>query len=168
MIRVSGKERPGRVTCVDGRGSSPADATQQLLSVRTVELDGRDQQLQAELFSILQILRSVGDGFPIRQWLDAIQVYAMSANNDLTSEELKQTLASVFPTQFYPGSIADRLLEEGREEGLEKGKLTGKIQVLQELLGDPISTDAELISLGRDALDAKLQALQARVRNHDT
>ena len=168
MIRVCGKERRGRVTCVDGRGSSPADAAQQLLSVCTVELDSRDQQLQAELFSILQILRSVGDGFPIRQWLDAIQVYAMSANNDLTSEELKQTLASVFPTQFYPGSIADRLLEEGREEGLEKGKLTGKIQMLQELLGDPISTDAELISLGRDALDAKLQALQARVRNHDT
>ncbi|QDV85033.1 hypothetical protein TBK1r_39870 [Stieleria magnilauensis] len=96
----------------------------------------------------------------------------MSANNDLTSEELKQTLASVFPTQFYPGSIADRLLEEGREEGreegIEKGKLTGKIQVLQEFLGDPISTDAELISLGRGALDAKLQALQAHVRNHDT
>ncbi|PAY17130.1 hypothetical protein CKO51_22715 [Rhodopirellula sp. SM50] len=132
---------------------------------------GRDRQLQAELFSILQILRSVGEGFPIQQWLDAIQVYAMSANNDLTSEELKQTLASVFPTQFYPGSIADRLLEEGREEGreegLEKGKLAGKIQMLQELLGDPISTDAELISSGQEALEAKAQALQDRVRRQD-
>ncbi len=52
----------------------------------------------------------------------------------------KQTLKSVFPTQFEPGSLADRLLIQGREEG----KLAGKIQTFQELLlGEPVSTDDE-------------------------
>ncbi len=135
----------------------------------------RDQQFQSELLSVLWILKRVGEGTPIEQWLEAIQVYAMAANNDLTPEEMKQTLASVFPTQFYPGSMADRLLEEGREEGLakgiekgiEKGKLTGKIQMLQELLGERISTDQELAVRNEGALADLLESLQLRIRRRD-
>ena len=137
---------------------------------------GRDQRLRSELFAVLQILREVGASFPIDQWLDAIQVYAMAANKDLTSEEMKQTLASVFPTQFYPGSMADRLLEEGlekgreegREEGLAKGKLTGTVQTLQGILGDTIASDAELLGLDRETLNAQVELLQSRIRNRDS
>ena len=61
----------------------------------------------------------------------------MSVNKNIDSQQYKQTLKSVFPTQFEPGSLADRLLIQGREEGeqmgLERGKLTGKIQMLLEL-----------------------------------
>jgi len=49
----------------------------------------------------------------------------MSVNKSMNESEYKQTLKSVFPTQFEPGSLADRLLtrgrEEGRVEGLERG-----------------------------------------------
>ena len=51
----------------------------------------------------------------------------MSVNKNIDSNEYKQTLASVFPTQFEPGSLADRLLIQGREEGARKaGKRVGR------------------------------------------
>ena len=93
----------------------------------------------------------------------------MSVNKDIDSQQYKQTLKSVFPTQFEPGSLADRLLiqgrEEGRKEGREEGKLAGKIQTLQELLGDAVSTDDELLSRDRETLTTELTGLQARLRH---
>ncbi|MCA9181000.1 MAG: hypothetical protein KDA51_06085 [Planctomycetales bacterium] len=95
----------------------------------------------------------------------------MSVNKNIDSQQYKQTLKSVFPTQFEPGSLADRLLlqgrEEGREEGMEKGKLAGKIQTLQELLGDEVSTDIALKPLSIVALTTVLNALQVRLRDRD-
>jgi predicted transposase/invertase (TIGR01784 family) len=54
--------------------------------------------------------------------------------------------------------------QEGREEGLKKGKLAGKIQMLQELLGDTSTTDAEFQSCSIDALTIRLAELQQRLR----
>ena len=45
----------------------------------------------------------------------------------LTRNNTMQTLKSVFPTQFEPGSLADRLLSQGRQEGREEGNLAGKM-----------------------------------------
>lgn len=50
-----------------------------------------------------------------------------AANKDIDAQQYKQTLKSVLPTQFEPGSLADRLLIQGRKEGLERGILSGKI-----------------------------------------
>lgn len=91
----------------------------------------------------------------------------MSVNNNIDSQQYKQTLKSVFPTQFEPGSLADRLLIQGREEGREEGKLGGKIQMLQELLGDAVTSDEDLLTRERDTLTAELAALQARLRRRD-
>lgn len=92
----------------------------------------------------------------------------MSVNKNIDSQQYKQTLKSVFPTQFEPGSLADRLLIQGREEGREEGKLAGKIQMLQELLGDAVTSDDDLLTRDRDTLTAELAALQARLRRRDT
>ena len=97
----------------------------------------------------------------------------MSVNKNIDSQQYKQTLRSVFPTQFEPGSLADRLLiqgreegrEEGREAGLERGKLAGKVQMLEELLGVPPTPDAELESADLAALTARLAELQQRLRD---
>jgi predicted transposase/invertase (TIGR01784 family) len=51
-----------------------------------------------------------------------------------------------------------------REEGREEGKLTGKIQMLQELLGDTPTTDAEFKSCDIDTLTTRLAELQQRLR----
>jgi hypothetical protein len=59
--------------------------------------------------------------------------------------------------------------EEGREEGeqlgLAKGKLAGKIQMLQDLLGEPNTTDAALQSQELDSLTTQLATLQQRLRD---
>jgi hypothetical protein len=60
--------------------------------------------------------------------------------------------------------LTSTTLSKGLEQGLEKGKLTGKIQILQELFGEPVSTDDELLSRDRESLMAELAGLQARLR----
>ena len=54
-----------------------------------------------------------------------------------------------------------------REEGREEGKLAGRIQTLQELLGDRVLTDSELLSVGKETLQADLQSLQDRLRTRN-
>ncbi len=62
-------------------------------------------------------------------------------------------------------------LTEARNEGLrlgvEQGKLAGKIQTLQELLGDSVSTDSQLISLEPSVLTKMLVDLQTRIRDRE-
>ena len=55
--------------------------------------------------------------------------------------------------------------EKGREEGLECGLVAGRIQTLQELLGDAPTTAADLAVLHLDALTTKLAELQQRLRD---
>ncbi|KAA1260660.1 hypothetical protein LF1_32000 [Rubripirellula obstinata] len=101
----------------------------------------------------------------------------MAVNKNIDDQQYKQTVASVFPTKFVPGSIVDQLLirgrEEGRIEGLEKGmeegigkgKLAGSIQTLQALLDDSISTDAELMGTETTALQTQVTQLKQRLRD---
>ncbi len=132
----------------------------------------RSDRLPRMLGEILQLLAHSLPESRLLQWLQAVGVSIMSVNKDMDSPQYKQTLKSVFPTQFEPGSLADRLLiqgrEEGREKGLKLGKLTGNIQMLQDLLGEPVSTDDELLSRDRESLLAELAGLQARLRRRDT
>lgn len=95
----------------------------------------------------------------------------------MDESEYKQTLKDIFPTQFEPGSLADRLLlrgrAEGREEGLaegmeaglERGTIAGKIQLLQELLGEEVTTTDQFRDLDGIALQKLLVELQQRLRN---
>ncbi|WP_372720521.1 PD-(D/E)XK nuclease family transposase [Novipirellula sp.] len=55
--------------------------------------------------------------------------------------------------------------EEGRVIGREEGIIVGRIQTLQELLGDTPMTTAELAELHLDALTTQLNALQQRLRD---
>jgi predicted transposase YdaD len=123
-----------------------------------------------------EIMRLIARSLPENQWQEwgtAIGVYVMSVNKDIDEAEYKQTLKSIFPTQFEPGSLADRLLakgreegrQEGRQEGLQEGKLTGKIQLVQDLLGDKVSSDEELNCFDQAALTDLLAELQQRLRD---
>lgn len=57
--------------------------------------------------------------------------------------------------------------EEGLAEGVEIGRLAGKIQVLQERLGDPVTTTPELLASSRDTLSQQLTDLHTRLRSQD-
>jgi len=114
------------------------------------------------------IIRLIGHSLPeglFEDWIQAIGIYVMTVNKDIDQQQYQQALAGILPTQFEPGSLADRLLIQGREEGREEGELIGKIQMLEELLGEPTTPKGQLIALGKDALMTKLAGLQQRVRD---
>ena len=136
---------------------------------RSVKLVEKLREILEEL-SLAMLSQYYGpDQF--EKWLTAIGTYIMAVNKNIDPQVYKQTLQSVFPTQFEPGSLADRLLnqgrEEGREEGMEMGKLTGKIQMLQELLEDTVMSDQELNALELPALIRLAGELQQRMRSRD-
>ncbi len=135
----------------------------------------RSKHLVTKLGEILHLMASALPTTVVPQRIHAIGVYVMSVNKQIDSHQYKQTLKSVFPTQFEPGSLADRLLIQGREEGRQegeqlgfaKGKLTAKIQMLQELLGDQLTTDEQFEKQGIDAITAQLAELQNRLRDRE-
>jgi hypothetical protein len=117
---------------------------------------------------LAEILRIIGSELPERilaDWIQAIGVYVMTVNKNIDHEQYKQTLASILPTQFEPGSLADRLLIQGREEGREEGLVMGKIQMLQDLLGEKPTATSLLVNLSLDSLTAQLAELQQRLRD---
>lgn len=55
-------------------------------------------------------------------------------------------------------------MEQGEEIGMARGKLAGQIQLLQQLLAEPSSSDADLRQLTPEALESQLLELQKRLR----
>ncbi len=55
--------------------------------------------------------------------------------------------------------------QEGRQEGRREGRLAGKIQTLQELPGDRVSADEELLGESVTALTSQPQLLRDRLDN---
>ena len=56
-------------------------------------------------------------------------------------------------------------MEKGRQEGAAQGTLAGKVQLLQELLGDPVVRASELLRRTSDELSELLSELQERLRS---
>ncbi len=127
----------------------------------------RSKQLVEKLGEIIGFIGSALPEAQLVDWIQAIGVYVMTVNKNIDHEQYKQTLASILPTQFEPGSLADRLLTQGREEGFKKGELVGKCQLLEELLGRATTQHGELLALGIDALTSKIADLQQQLRDRD-
>ena len=72
--------------------------------------------------------------------------------------------ASLTENRYHALTTRLALTSTTLSKGLEQGKLTGKIQILQELFGEPVSTDDELLLRDRESLMAELAGLQARLR----
>ena len=136
----------------------------------------RSKHLAEKLSEILQLMAQSLPAGRLPDWIQAIGIYVMTVNKSINSEQYKQTLKSILPTQFEPGSLADRLLiqgreegrEEGREKGREEGKLAGQIQLLQQLLGDSPASDSELLARGAGKLTSLLAELQKRLRDRQS
>ena len=140
----------------------------------------RSRQLAHKLRDILMefVLALPRNLWP--DWIQAIRVYVISVNKNMDTEQYKQTLQSILPTKYVVGSLADKLLTQGREEGrkqgrieglregiaegLERGKLAGKIQVLAEMLGDEPLDEVMLGQRDLDSLNALLGELRDRLR----
>ena len=62
----------------------------------------------------------------------------------------------------------DSAREEGREEGMEKGESLGKIQILQQLLGEESSSTESLRERTTSELSTILADLQQRLRSRES
>jgi len=61
----------------------------------------------------------------------------------------------------------DAATAKGRKEGREEGKLTGQVQTLQEILGEPITPDTDLSTMPTHALTTLVEELQQKLRNRN-
>ena len=68
----------------------------------------------------------------------------MSANKSIPQEEFAETVHLVWPVQIESGSLADKLLKKGRDEGIEIGEARGIIKTLQGILGIAMDDDEAL------------------------
>lgn len=62
-------------------------------------------------------------------------------------------------------SIAEQLIQRGRQEGRQEGLLVGQIQLCQNLLGLAVMSADELAARDASSLRALLSELQARLQN---
>ena len=60
-------------------------------------------------------------------------------------------------------SIAEELIEKGRQEGLDQGALIGRIQAMEDLLGLPVTAVSDLGQRSRSQLESLLETLKARL-----
>lgn len=104
-----------------------------------------------QTFCFAAISETIGSD-QLNNWLKAIGSYL-------------QTLESVFPTKFEPGSLADRLLIRGRQEGRQEGRelAVSMIQWLQKILGEDSLQPDQLQSLSLESLKERIEALQQRL-----
>jgi hypothetical protein len=123
----------------------------------------RRRDFEEKLEFLLQCLLKSGT-FEVRpEHVEAIFVYISSASPSIPIEKLTMTIEKLFHTQVEPGSIADRFIKQGRQEGLKEGEIH-LIQTLQEISGLPISDPAMLQDRSLEQLQAITGELRQQIR----
>jgi predicted transposase YdaD len=115
----------------------------------------RRRDFEERLELLLQCLLKTGTIEIRPEHVEAIFVYISSASPLIPMEKLTMTIEKLFHTQVEPGSIADRFIKLGRQEGE-----IHLIQTLQEISGLPISDPAML----QDRSLEQLQAITGELR----
>ena len=111
------------------------------------------------------------DAATLRRLMPGIEFETASETIKMISEktEDKQTYDQREKAQrdyeWAPSGAREASREEGERLGVEIGKLAGKVQLLQELLGDMPSSDTELQELATETLAEQLTVLQQRIRD---
>ena len=128
---------------------------------------GKKNELVERLRVILEMLKGVQPNF-VEDWILAIGVYVMSVNKSITQEEFADTVRSVWPVQIESGSLADKLLKKGREEGIEIGEACGIIKTLQGILGVAMADDEMLREKSLEELYAMVAVLRTQTLNRSS
>jgi predicted transposase/invertase (TIGR01784 family) len=91
--------------------------------------------------------------------LGLMLLYALHSDSDLDAEKIYHTLSANAELERNAMSVAEKLIAKGRVEGRVEGQWIGKIQILEEFLGLPVSSGESL-----EAMDlAGLKAMQERL-----
>ena len=111
---------------------------------------------------ILAAVRDLPDSL-----LKQVLLYAFYADSDLDRTEILASLTAIPNTKDAAMSIAEQLRAEGEARGEARGEAKGrtlglwigKIQVLQDLMSQPVSVHDELAELGPGDLEARYNEL---------
>ena len=140
-----------------------------------------------ELPKFRPVSDNIGNLNPLEKWLyflrhaehlDATELCTrlVDAEFEEATGVLKMISQSPEDRQFYEARLKflhdeqARLIAaraEGHAEGVERGQLAGKIQVLQELLGDPVTSVSDLLASPPETLSQQFATLQERLRSSD-
>ena len=126
---------------------------------------------QKELLRFFQWLA----GFSARELPDTLLglmlLYALHADSDLEAEKIYYNLSSNPELEKNTMSVAEKLIAQGREEGIsqgisqgisrgrESGLWIGRIQLLEEFLDLPVSSGESLAALSLEELKAMQEQL---------
>ncbi len=96
---------------------------------------------------------------------EALLRYLLAVDTSVTRQKVFTALENSHTPELTQRamSIADQLIAEGMEKGLEKGRLEGTIRLLQEFLNLPQSTNAELNAKSDRELQQLANELRARL-----
>ncbi|MFN7840352.1 MAG: hypothetical protein ACK5N9_01420, partial [Pirellula sp.] len=123
---------------------------------------GRDPGLPEVL---KQLFRSVADKFEGERattLLDRIRKYVMSVNPVVGENEIQGIFSEFWPVKPEPGSVADQLLNKGRQEGQKEGEIK-LIRTLESILG--VSGEAtDLSDKSLEELQQITESLQERIK----
>ena len=151
---------------------------------------GRRRELEDKLEYLLGCLLRSGTIEIGPEHVEAVFVYISSVSSLIPMLKLAMTIQKMYRTQVEPGSIADQLInqgrqegrqegwqegrqegiQEGRQEGVEEGLREGQIQLiqtLQEILGLPASDGASLEGRTLEDLQAIASELRQQLRDRN-
>jgi len=91
--------------------------------------------------------------------------YLMAADSSLDLEQVSRAISSAQNDEIKNRimSLAEKLIEKGRQEGIHAGALVGEIRTLQRVMGLPISSPEELSGKPEEELDRLAGELQQRL-----
>ena len=128
----------------------------------------RRVEIENRLEAILRGLLELKTDRILKDYLNAIVTYLLATSPSLQMESVSMTIDKLFPTQIEPGSIADRLLKKGREEGRDQGLLEGEIKLirtLQEILGMGVTDVSNLQGRSLEQLQNLALELRKQIQN---
>lgn len=107
---------------------------------------------QKELLRFFQWLAGISAKDLPDSLLGLMLLYALHTDSDLDAKRIYHTLTTNPELEKNVMSIAEKLKAEGRVEGQTVGTWIGKIQILEEFLGLPVSPSAALDALSVENL----------------
>jgi predicted transposase/invertase (TIGR01784 family) len=109
-------------------------------------------------------LRALLPGVEFQQAISVVEAIAAKTEDRMMYD---QRLKAQRDYQWGLDSARQEGMEEGLEKGMEKGELLGKIQVLQQLLGEAPSSTASLRERTISELSILLADFQQRLRSRE-
>ena len=117
-------------------------------------------------------LRSLLPAIPFQQAIDVIETIAQKSEDKTMYDQREKAQrdydwAINSARQEGVEQGIEQGIERGIERGIEQGSLAGRIQMLQNLLGEAETSTNELTARGASELENLLTDLQSRLRQRD-